>query len=101
MAVLRQYKGAANGVTCARLATLLGLHERQVRKLVSAARFDGEPVVGTPQTGYYLAESPAEVEQFANFFWHRARHSLAIVSRVKGMALPELLGQMQLEPEAL
>ena len=94
--ILAPHRGAANGISCERLAAQAGVHERQVRKLISDLRFEGTAIVGTPETGYFLAESEEEIKVFTDFHFARARHSLGIVSRVRGIALPALLGQLSL-----
>jgi hypothetical protein len=93
---LASHRGAAAGIKCATLAAQAGLPERQVRKLISDLRFEGVAIVGTPETGYFMAESEEEIKQFTEFHFARARHSLGIISRVRGIALPALLGQLSL-----
>ena len=94
--LLQAHKGRALGIKCAALATRAGIPERQVRKLISDLRFDGAAIVGTPESGYYLADSTEEVHEFTEFYWHRIRHSMAIVSRVTKQSIPALMGQLSL-----
>jgi biotin operon repressor len=97
--ILAPHRGAANGISGKALTAKAGLPpeaERQVRKLISDLRFEGTAIVGTPETGYFLAESEDEIKQFTEFHFARARHSLGIISRVRGIALPALLGQLSL-----
>jgi hypothetical protein len=96
LALLTSHRGASNGIKCATLAAQAALPERQVRKLISDLRFEGAAIVGTPDTGYYIAESAEELKHFTEFYWHRIRHSLAIVSRVTHQSMPSLLGQLSL-----
>lgn len=88
--------GRANGIKCAALAARAGITERQARKLISDLRFEGCAIVGTPESGYYMAHTPEEVKEFTEFHWHRIRHSMAIVSRVTKQSLPALMGQLSL-----
>lgn len=94
--LLQAHKGRAQGIKCAALASRSGLPERQVRKLISELRFEGCAIVGTPETGYYMADSTEEVSEFTEFHWHRIRHSMAIVSRVTKQSIPALMGQLSL-----
>jgi predicted DNA-binding transcriptional regulator YafY len=94
--LLQAHKGRAKGIKCAALAAQAGITERQARKLISDLRFDGCAVVGTPESGYYLADSADEVTEFTEFHWHRIRHSMAIVSRVTKQSIPALMGQLSL-----
>lgn len=91
---LQMHKGRSNGIKCAKLAAQAGITERQARKLISELRFDGCAIVGTPESGYYIADSAEEVKEFTEFHWHRIRHSMAIVSRVTKQSLPALMGQL-------
>ena len=93
---LQMHKGRRSGIKCATLAAQAGITERQARKLISDLRFEGCAIVGTPDTGYYIADSTEEVNEFTEFHWHRIRHSLAIVSRVTKQSLPALMGQLSL-----
>jgi biotin operon repressor len=94
--LLQAHKGRDRGIKCAALAAQAGIPERAVRRLVSEMRFEGCPIVGTPETGYYLADTPQEVTEFTEFHWHRIRHSMAIVSRVTKQSIPALMGQLSL-----
>ena len=64
---LQMHKGRRSGIKCATLAAQAGITERQARKLISDLRFDGCAVVGTPESGYYLADSADEVTEFTEF----------------------------------
>ncbi|MCA3225024.1 MAG: HTH domain-containing protein, partial [Burkholderiales bacterium] len=50
-----RHTGRANGIKAELLALALGVHERTLRDLISSARDDGVAIVGTPETGYYIA----------------------------------------------
>lgn len=93
----RDHAGAANGITAARLAEKLGTNERGVRHLVSQAREDGIAVVGTPSTGYYIAETSDELEACCRFLRSRAMHSLHIEAQLRRTTLADLMGQMRLQ----
>lgn len=92
----RDHRGSANGIGAKPLAEKLGIHERQLRTLVSLAREDGVAIVGTPETGYFIAETALELEQCCAFLRARAMHSLRIESRLRNIPLPDLLGQLHL-----
>lgn len=94
--VMARHMGRANGISCKHLAEQCHVPERHIRKLVSELRFEGTAIVGKPETGYYVATEPEDVQEFVDFHFARARHSLAMVSKVRGMAMPELLGQLEL-----
>lgn len=97
--LLSSHRGAANGISGKALTAKAGLPpeaERQVRKLISDLRKQGTAIVGTPDTGYFMATTAKEIQQFADFHQHRAMHSLTIVSKVRQIALPVLLGQLSL-----
>lgn len=94
--VMSRHIGSANGVQVQTLARELDVTERQVRELVSALRLEGYHVCGFPGTGYFIAANRAEMEATLNFLENRAMHSLTLVSRMRNIAIPDLVGQLHL-----
>lgn len=89
------HRGRGNGINAQSLALWLGVGERTLRELISAARENGVAIVGTPETGYYVAQTADELDECCRFLRSRAMHSLAIEARLRKVALPELLGQLR------
>lgn len=94
---LQSHKGRTNGIKAALLASKTGLSERTLRSAISALREAGIAVVGTPDTGYYLAQNPEELNECCAFLRSRAMHSLVIEARLKRLSMPELMGQIALD----
>lgn len=90
------HKGRSRGIKAELLATKTGIHERTLRTAISKLREEGVPVVGTPETGYYIAQTADELEECCAFLRSRAMHSLAIEARLRKVPLPALLGQLRL-----
>lgn len=90
-----RHTGRSNGIKAELLALALGVHERTLRDLISSARDDGVAIVGTPETGYYIAVTADELEECCRFLRARAMHSLQIEARLRKIALPDLLGQLR------
>lgn len=97
MQLSRHHTGRANGVSCARLAQQLCIAERLVRTLICHAREQGTAICGTPETGYFVAQTDEELEECCQFLRRRAMHSLHIEARLRRIALPDLLGQLHLK----
>lgn len=94
---LTRHQGAENGIGAKALAAEVGVPPRQLRRLISQCRDeDGVAICGHPTTGYYMACTPDELAQSCAFLEHRALHSLRLLSRMKKVSLPELLGQLKL-----
>jgi biotin operon repressor len=91
-----RYKGRANGVHAKLLAQQLGISERNLRALVTAAREDGMAITATPQSGYYFAETADEVEECCAFLRSRSMKSLRLEAQLKRIPLPDLIGQLRL-----
>jgi len=70
--------------------------QRKVRKIVSELREAGIAVCAHPKTGYFIAETAGELEACCNFLRSRAMHSLTLESRLRKIALGELLGQLRI-----
>jgi biotin operon repressor len=96
MVLSRDHQGRTNGVSAQRLAARLQVPERLLRELISKAREEGTAIVGTPETGYFVAETAEELEQCCQFLRARAMHSLHIEARLRQIPLPDLLGQLRL-----
>ena len=95
--LLARHQGAEAGIDARRLAGELGVPPRQLRRLISRCRDeDGVAISGNPSTVYYMAVTPEELQQSCAFLEHRALHSLRLLSRMKKVSLPELLGQLKL-----
>lgn len=96
LTILSRHTGRDNGIAADTLAEMLGVASRQVRTLITALRSEGVAVCGTPETGYYIAANADELEETCQFLRHRAMHSLTLESRLRGIPMPDLLGQLHL-----
>lgn len=96
---LAQRIGQAHGITAEQLATDMVILPRRLRALISELRLDGMPICGHPATGYYIAETPEELQSTCDFLRSRALHSLFLESRLRKQPLAQLIGQMQLDLE--
>lgn len=99
LSILRNHCGRANGISGADLTRQAGLPpggDRVVRKLISELRLQGQAIVGVPETGYFIAQTRSELDEFAKFHKSRALHELTILSRVLKVSIPELAGQLSL-----
>lgn len=95
--ILARHQGAERGITAKALAAELGVAPRHLRILISRCRDDdGLAICGHPKTGYYMAVTPEELQASCAFLEHRALHSLRLLSRMKQVSLPDLLGQLKL-----
>ncbi len=95
--LLARHQGAAHGIKARDLAAQLGVPPRRLRLLISRCRDeDGVAICGHPSTGYYMACTPDELAASCAFLEHRALHSLRLLSRMKKVSLPDLLGQLKI-----
>ena len=90
------HQGKALGISAAKLAEQLGTTRRRLRKHISEARCQGYLVCGHPKCGYFMATTADELRMATEFLEHRALHSLMLLSRMRGVGMPELLGQLRL-----
>lgn len=91
------HRGRANGVRGRELASKVGVTERTLRLLISAAREEGAAICGKPETGYFIANTPEEIEETAQFHHARAMHELRMEAQLRRIPLPVLLGQLNLK----
>jgi biotin operon repressor len=95
--VLQWHVGKHYGITCEKLAERTHLTERQVRQAVTDLREDGVGVCATPETGYFLPNNDAELDEYClKFLRERALTSLTLCSKLSKTALPDLIGQLKL-----
>ena len=95
--VMSQHQGADNGIRADHLAAKLGIADRTLRKLISTLRNgNGYAICGQPSTGYYVATTPDELRASCAFLEHRALHSLRVLSRMRNVSMPDLMGQLLL-----
>lgn len=72
------------------------IDERRLRALVTELRLQGHHVCAHPRDGYFMAETPEELDATCEFLYDRALASLTQISRMKKIALPDLRGQLHL-----
>jgi Replication protein A C terminal len=94
---LSRFVGKDNGIHVRQLVMATGLSERDIRSAVSRLREDGVAVVATPESGYYIAETPDELRECCRFLRSRAMHTLHIEARLRQCSMAELLGQLSLD----
>ena len=74
-------------------------HTRELRKLITMLRREGVPIGSTSVQnggGYYLCRAGSELNTYCDRLIRRGINALDIVSKLRKVALPELLGQMRL-----
>ena len=77
---------------------------RKLRDLITELKRDGVPIASMRNKnagGYYLPGTAQELTEYCDGIKREALKKLAMVARLKEMALPALLGQMELELEEL
>lgn len=95
--LMSRHLGAENGISARYLAAMLGVNPRELRHLISQCRYEeGAAICGHPSTGYYVATTAAELNACCAFLEARALHSLNLLSRMRKVSMPDLLGQLRL-----
>lgn len=88
--------GAENGTTLRELVALTGMNERVVRFKIQQERKAGKLILSNNRDGYFLPESPADVQRFARSMSRRAAE-IASIARAAEAALAGMSGQECLE----
>jgi len=103
LAELCLHIGKAKGVTCKSLAMAIRggyaspADLRRIRYVVEALRLEGHHICAHPSLGYFIATTDKELNETCNYLVNRAMKSLAQVSRMKRISLPDIHGQMRLK----
>jgi biotin operon repressor len=90
------HQGRDRGISAELLAWTLNVSPRRLRKLISNARRQGIAICGTPGAGYFMPVTDEELDEACKFLEHRALHSLQLMSVMRKVAMPTLLGQLLL-----
>lgn len=102
--VLQGHIGMGNGATAERLCREIGAlpngpvtcSPRHLRKLVHELREkEGHHIGAHPARGYFIAETPEELDVCCEFLRARAMTSLKDIAAMRRMSLPELMGQLR------
>jgi hypothetical protein len=75
--------------------------ERKVRKLIEELRTEGYPICALPDTGYFIAASPRDLNETCAFLLSRADTTVQQVAAMKKRVAPDLyeaLGIKRREP---
>ncbi len=110
MAVLARHKGRDNCIGMGELYRQVFRRDYthrindtdQLRIIIRRLRRQGHPICSVSDKvnpGYYLAETPEELAEFAERHRKRGLTSLAQAAALLKIGLPELLGQLQLEAQ--
>lgn len=95
-------QGRAAAISAAELAARTGLSDRAVRKMIKALiEQHNAPIASSPHApaGYYIPESLSEIIEATDSLKGRALSILTRLARLRRVALPEVLGQLQMEIE--
>ena len=89
------HPGAENGIKLPELVQLTGQEERIVRRRIQAERKAGKLILSDNQNGYFLPETPDDVQRFARSMSRRAAE-IARIARAAEAALADMAGQTQI-----
>lgn len=101
LVAFRNHIGHHNGASATRLVwemtgTSSRAAERRLRMLVMELRKRGHHICAQPVFGYFLAETPEELENTCQFLRDRALAGLQQVAAMRRISIPDLVGQMHL-----
>lgn len=101
LSALCRHVGAQYGVSAGRLVVEICGHtstaaERRLRELITQLRLEGYHICAHPRTGYFIAETAAELDATCQFLYERAMASLSQIAQMKRVSLPDLRGQLKL-----
>lgn len=95
LSILQNHKGRAKAIKGRKLAEIMNVNERKLRKLIKSLRIDaGIPVIGDHSKGYYMVETIEELETTTTTLKKHALHELFIAGRMLKIAPAELVGQL-------
>lgn len=78
--------GRVNAITRRDLEAITGLDGRTIRLMIERERRRGTLILSDNHHGYFLADDPAEAQQFARSMRHRAGEILRTARAIEGAA---------------
>lgn len=84
--------GRSRGVKREDLAAMMGMDERALRRQIQRERKTGAVILADCKNGYFLPESPADVQAFIRQMYHRAAEIREICKAAEEVLL-EMTGQ--------
>lgn len=88
--------GAENGVTLRELVALTGMNERLVRFKIQQERKAGKLILSNNRDGYFLPETPEDVQRFARSMSQAGQRKFPASQRAAETALADLTDQAQI-----
>ena len=88
--------GRSRGVKREDLAAMMGMDERALRRQIQRERKTGAVILADCKNGYFLPESPADVQAFIRQMYHRAAEIREICKAAEEVLL-EMTGQTVIE----
>lgn len=75
--------GQANAIPMSHIKAMTGKKSRNIRRMISAERLAGVPILSDNSTGYFLAGDEGERERFVRSMRHRAREIERIANAIE------------------
>ena len=102
--IMQRHIGAEQGITAKALVAELTncgitVSEREMRHTIEELRLDGHHICAHPTLGYFMAKTPAELDQTCKYLVDRSMASLKQVSAMKRVSVPDLYGQLRIPYE--
>lgn len=96
LSTLSRHIGKGNGISVKQFTQMTGISPRVLRSYISDLREAGHAVCGKPRDGYYIAETPEELEETCRFIRSRSMHGLRMESQMRKIPLQDLIGQLHI-----
>jgi hypothetical protein len=100
---LRAHIGKRAGITARDLVDEVNaahpdrISERDLRVIVTELRLEGQHICAHPSHGYYIAETPDELDETIAFLRNRALSGLRQIAAMNRISMPDLCGQLHLQ----
>lgn len=97
--ILEHHRGRANALQVRHFAQLLGVDERRAQQIVKHLVEDHAILIGSAVTrpfGYFVPETPEEVEAVTAQLYHRIASLAVRIARIRRISVEEVYGQLKL-----
>ena len=95
--VLRMCKGRVMAILGPEIEDLTGIRYKRVQKIINDLRCHHSRLIGSGTCGYYLPQTPEEMDAVIHYIRDRAVMALYTLSKIKKTSMEEIMHQIRME----
>jgi len=94
--VLCMCRGRELAILGPEIERLTGIGYKRIQKVINGLRCHHAKLIGSGTRGYYIPQTPAEMDAVVHYIQDRALAALYTLSKIKKTSMEEILQQMRM-----